>query len=330
MPRLKAAVQARKETALESLRDALRTTGRLIRPRLGCPGYGAVRVALAHWRPDFDDVPEKERLALLRAATQWDTERNSKAGPHARIDVEKHASLTKELIEWLEAPEAAAKAAASARAVSRRTARGGGGQRKTAQHAVVHRPSTHAAPCKKRRVAAKKKAHALVPPSSTPKAKMSPLDTAHALLHPGCHGHLPPGSTPVSHLRPGDTKPHIDFMLPDGTLDCRFDSYCDQLMDEPAGSCLHHTLSLFDANEPGSFADARARGPLDMVTTCTGWRASPSATAARSGRRISEADLDFATALFDVGTRSELLCLACPVCCGTCAPLSLSLPIIRT
>ena len=30
-------------------------------------------------------------------------------------------------------------------------------------------------------------------------------------------------------------------------------------MDEPAGSCLHHTLSLFDANEPGSFADARAR-----------------------------------------------------------------------
>ena len=106
MPRLKAAVQARKETALESLRDALRTTGRLIRPRLGCPGYGAVRVALAHWRPDFEDVPEKERLALLRAATQWDTERNSKAGPHARIDVEKHASLTKELIEWLEAPEA--------------------------------------------------------------------------------------------------------------------------------------------------------------------------------------------------------------------------------
>ena len=64
MPRLKAAVQARKETALESLRDALRTTGRLIRPRLGCPGYGAVRVALAHWRPDFDDVPEKERLVV--------------------------------------------------------------------------------------------------------------------------------------------------------------------------------------------------------------------------------------------------------------------------
>ena len=79
MPRLKAAVQARKETALESLRDALRTTGRLIRPRLGCPRYGAVRVALAHWRPDFDDAPEKERLALLRAATQWDVERNSKA-----------------------------------------------------------------------------------------------------------------------------------------------------------------------------------------------------------------------------------------------------------
>ena len=130
---------------------------------------------------------------------------------------------------------------------------------------------------------------------------MSPLDTAHALLHPGCHGHLPPGSTPVSHLRPGDTKPHIDFMLPDGTLDCRFDSYCDQLLDEPAGSCLHHTLSLFDANEPGSFADAardsanerarttlpfevhevvhaRARAALASALACdgetTGWRCS--------------------------------------------------------
>ena len=123
MPRLKAAVQARKETALESLRDALRTTGRLIRPRLGCPGYGAVRLALAHWRPDFDDVPEKERLALLRSVTQWDTERNSKAGPHARVDVERHASLTKELIEWLEAPEAARKAALSAQAVRRGPAR---------------------------------------------------------------------------------------------------------------------------------------------------------------------------------------------------------------
>ena len=300
MPRLKAAVQARKETALESLRDALRTTGRLIRPRLGCPGYGAVRVALAHWRPDFEDVPEKERLALLRAATHWDTERNSKAGPHARIDVEKHASLTKELIEWLEAPEAAAKAAASARAVSRRTARGGGGQRKTAQHAVVHRPSTHAAPCKKRRVAPKKKAHALVPPSSE-KAKMSPLDTAHALLHPGCHGHLPPGSTPVSHLRPGDTKPHIDFMLPDGTLDCRFDSYCDQLLDEPAGSCLHHTLSLFDANEPGSFADAARARPIrhgDHVHRLAGQPVGD--CGALWPAHISEADLDFATALFDV------------------------------
>ena len=134
MPRLKAAVQARKETALESLRDALRTTGRLIRPRLGCPGYGAVRVALAHWRPDFDDAPEKERLALLRAATQWDVERNSKARPHARMDVERHASLTRELVEWLKAPEAAAAAAAAARATSRRHAWGGGGQRKRRVH----------------------------------------------------------------------------------------------------------------------------------------------------------------------------------------------------
>ena len=23
----------------------------------GRPGYGAVRLAMAHWRPDFDDVP---------------------------------------------------------------------------------------------------------------------------------------------------------------------------------------------------------------------------------------------------------------------------------
>mmetsp|Transcript_15768 Transcript_15768/g.47357 ORF Transcript_15768/g.47357 Transcript_15768/m.47357 type:complete len:236 (+) Transcript_15768:3-710(+) len=71
MPRLKAAVQTRKETSLESLRDALRHSGRLIRPRLGCPGYGAVRVALRHWRPDFDEVGEKERgAAALTAAAQ--------------------------------------------------------------------------------------------------------------------------------------------------------------------------------------------------------------------------------------------------------------------
>ena len=163
MPRLKAAVQIRKETALEALRDALKSAGKPIRPRLGCadrcplnpptcgpgravkidrrrppspaatlrterplkskntgPGYGAVRLALSHWLDsDFAGVGDKERLSLLRAATQWDTERNYKAGPHARIDVEKHASLTKELIEWLEAPEAAAKAAASARAPCR-------------------------------------------------------------------------------------------------------------------------------------------------------------------------------------------------------------------
>ena len=318
MPRLKAAVQARKETALESLRDALRTTGRLIRPRLGSPGYGAVRVALAHWRPDFDDAPEKERLALLRAATQWDMERNSKARPHARMDVERHASLTRELVEWLKAPEAAAKAAASARATSRRHARGGGGQRKTAQHAVVHRPSTHASPCKKRRVAHKKKAHALVPPSTTLKSKMSALDTAHALLHPGCHGHLPPGSTPVSHMRPGDTKPHIDFMLPDGTLDCRFDSYCDQRLDEPAGSCLHHALSIFD-----SFADAARARPLrhgDHVHRLAGQAVGDCGTLWPA--HISEADLDFATGLFDVKDGSPR---SWPACCGA----SPALPMMR-
>jgi hypothetical protein len=114
MPRLKAAVQARKETALEALRDALRETGRLIRPRLGCPGYGAVRVALLHWRPDFDELSYWERKALSRAATHWDTERNDKPGPHARVDVERHASLTRELVKLLEAPEAAAKAASAA------------------------------------------------------------------------------------------------------------------------------------------------------------------------------------------------------------------------
>ena len=299
MPRLKAAVQARKETALESLRDALRTTGRLIRPRLGCPGYGAVRVALAHWRPDFDEVPEKERLALLRAATQWDTERNSKPGPHARILVERHVTLTQELIAWLEAPEAAAKAAAAARAASRRRARGGGGQRKTAQHAVVHRPSTHAAPCKKRRVVPKK-AH-----STPPGPKRSLLDTAHAMLHPGCHGHLPPGATPVSHIRPGDARPHIDFMLPDGTLDCRFDSYCDHLLEQdPAGACCHE-LFLFDCNAPGSFADAARARPIkhgDHVHRLAG--EGVGACGALYPAHISEADLDFATALFDVGNGS--------------------------
>ena len=80
--------------------------------------------------------------------------------------------------------------------------------------------------------------------------------------------------------------------------------------------------SLFDANEPGSFADARAR-PIDMVTT------APVGGPARRYcgalcHAISEADLDFATALFDVATRSELF-LVCPV--DRDMSLSLSLPI---
>ena len=117
MPRLNAAIQARKETALEALRDALRETGRLIRPGPRSPGYAAVRVAMLHWRPDFDDLSDEEQKALLYSATHWQTERKDKPGPHARVDVERHASLTRELVKLLEAPEAAAKAAASARAV---------------------------------------------------------------------------------------------------------------------------------------------------------------------------------------------------------------------
>ena len=46
MPRLKAAIQARKETALEALRDGLWAAGINLRPRLGCPGYDAVRLAI--------------------------------------------------------------------------------------------------------------------------------------------------------------------------------------------------------------------------------------------------------------------------------------------
>ena len=107
---------------------------------------------MAHWRPDFDDVPEKERLALLRSATQWADERNSKPGPHVRVDEERHASLTKELIEWLEAPEAAAKAAASARDVLLKNRMISSSCARLAKFAVVHRPSTHAAPCKQWRV----------------------------------------------------------------------------------------------------------------------------------------------------------------------------------
>ena len=89
--------------------------------------------------------------------------------------------------------------------------------------------------------------------------------------------------------------------LPDGTLDCRFDSYCDQLLDEPAGSCLHHTLSLFDANEPGSFADAATARPIrhgDHVHRLAGQPVGD--CGALWPAHISEADLDFATALFDV------------------------------
>ena len=107
MPPLTKYERIRKETALEALRDALRSTGRLIRPRPGNGGYDAVRVAMLHWHPDFDDLSEKERKALLRSATKWLKLRKKKHGPHASVDVERHASLRRELVELLEAPEAA-------------------------------------------------------------------------------------------------------------------------------------------------------------------------------------------------------------------------------
>ena len=59
--RLKAAIQARKETALEALRDGLWAVGTNIRPMRGRPGYGAVRLAMAHWRPDFQSLIDLER-----------------------------------------------------------------------------------------------------------------------------------------------------------------------------------------------------------------------------------------------------------------------------
>ena len=95
----------RKETALEALRDALRSTGRKKRPRPGDPGYDAVRVAMLHWHPDFDDLSEKERKALLRSAKKWLNKRNSKPGPHASVDVERHASLRRDIVELLEAAQ---------------------------------------------------------------------------------------------------------------------------------------------------------------------------------------------------------------------------------
>ena len=99
--RLKAAIQARKETALEALRDALQAAGTNRRPIKGYPGYSAVRLAMAHWRPDFDDVPEKERKAFLREANNWEQKRKSKAGPHVRVDVKCYASLREKMVKLL-------------------------------------------------------------------------------------------------------------------------------------------------------------------------------------------------------------------------------------
>ena len=77
MPRLKAA--SGRKTAPESLRDALRTTGRPY-------GLSAATwlwcgtVALAHWRPDFDDVPEKEASSPGHRRTDGGTEARSSCG----------------------------------------------------------------------------------------------------------------------------------------------------------------------------------------------------------------------------------------------------------
>ena len=101
MPRLKAAIQTRKETALEALRDALWAVGINIRPKCGSVGYAAVLLAMRHWRPDFDDVPEKERKELLRSATNWENDRRFKAGPHVRVDVKCHASLRDKIVKLL-------------------------------------------------------------------------------------------------------------------------------------------------------------------------------------------------------------------------------------
>lgn len=217
MPRLKVEVQIRKETALEALRDALRSAGRSIRPRLGCKGYSAVSAAMSHWLGvEFSTVTEKERLATLRAATQWESERSGKPGPHARVDREAHGTLLATLASLLASDDGAPS----------------GGARATR---------------KRKRVAAS--------------------SNAHDALHPGCRhrAHIAAhGAVPVNHLRPGDSKPHVDFVLPDGTLDCRFDPldgsldgvFSDEFCDKLLASCGCEDAPVFDPNVPGAFAQA--------------------------------------------------------------------------
>ena len=92
--RLKAYDQISKETALEALRDALRSYDSKYRPRKGGPGYGAVVAALSYWRGvDFSTLPEKERYAILITVTDWWKQRQGKPGPHARVDREAHGRL---------------------------------------------------------------------------------------------------------------------------------------------------------------------------------------------------------------------------------------------
>ena len=124
MPRVKLEVQVRKETALEALRDALRLSGRTIRPRIGVPGYGAVVLAMSAWLGyDFSTVEESVRLSTLRAATQWDNERNRKAGPHYRVDHRRCAELKQEFLRVFKAEDERAAAAKSEQARRQEEAR---------------------------------------------------------------------------------------------------------------------------------------------------------------------------------------------------------------
>ena len=121
------------------------------------------------------------------------------------------------------------------------------------------------------------------------------------MLHPDCphQGTIAiGGAVAVSHQRPGDARPHIDFMLPDGTLDCRFDDFCDALADGGEGACCH-APGLVDAAEPGAFATAARQKPVvhgDHVHRLSGV-ASPGCGALWPAN-LSDAELDFA-ALFD-------------------------------
>ncbi|KAJ1451690.1 hypothetical protein M885DRAFT_620574 [Pelagophyceae sp. CCMP2097] len=285
---------ARKETALEALRCALAEEwGAPRRPQAGYAGYEAVERAMSYWLDlDFARTPDGDRKKMLRAVTVWEAQRRKRDAPHALVDAEQRQALTEDLAVLLRNARAQRPAAPPPRAPPADADHSTCGCEAQCAADCPASATTRPAPATTRSAPAAaapaaKRARPLAVRSGEPTAgekKAAALQLsidAHAKLHGyGCRhtDHIAAhGAIACSHWRPGDAAPHIDFLLLDGTLDCRFDLLCESLAVDGSApysfencKCDEIDVSqLFDFSVPGAFAPVALRhgGHADLAVS---------------------------------------------------------------